>query len=59
MVRKKLASHRPKNVSPRKKPYRAPILTWHGSLLSLTTVKGGNRNDGGGKPMTRTAGMNA
>lgn len=41
----------------RKKRYHPPALIRHGSLLSLTKVKGGGMNDGGGKPMTRTAGM--
>ena len=42
-----------------KKRYRPPRLVKHGSLLHLTKVKGGNMNDGGGKPMTKSGGMNA
>jgi hypothetical protein len=37
----------------RKKPYRAPKLTVHGDIGALTH-KGGKRNDGGGRPKTRT-----
>jgi hypothetical protein len=36
-----------------KKPYRTPRLAVHGDLGTLTR-KGGKRNDGGGRPKTRT-----
>jgi hypothetical protein len=36
-----------------KKAYAAPKLRVHGDLRALTR-KGGKRNDGGGKPKTRT-----
>ena len=38
----------------KKRPYRAPKLTRHGDLQSLTRTKGGDRGDGGGAPKTRT-----
>ena len=37
----------------RKQPYRTPRLTVYGDIRALTQ-KGGKRNDGGGKPKTRT-----
>jgi len=36
-----------------KKPYAAPKLRVYGDIRALT-LKGGKRNDGGGKPKTRT-----
>lgn len=39
-----------------KKPYHPPRLTVYGDLRRLTMAKGGNRNDGGGKPKTKTTG---
>jgi len=36
-----------------RKPYRAPMLTVHGSVKVLTRAKHGKRNDGAGKPRTK------
>ncbi len=41
----------------KKKPYRAPALTVHGDLRSLTRAKGGTRSDSGGRPKTKTTGV--
>ncbi len=49
--RKKGASRRRTH----KKAYRAPKLTVHGDIRTLTTAKGGTRSDGG-RPKTKTAG---
>jgi len=38
----------------KRRPYRTPNLTVHGDLKTLTMAKGGNFNDGTGKPRTRT-----
>ena len=43
----------------KKQPYRKPLLTTHGDLKTITSVKGGSFFDGGGKPMTRMSGFNA
>ncbi len=43
----------------RKKPYRAPKLTEHGDIRTLTRAKAGNKNDGTGKPATKAGGGNA
>jgi hypothetical protein len=42
-----------------KKHYRTPQLSVFGTLRHLTKVKGGMMNDGSGKPMTKSGGMNA
>ena len=39
-----------------RKPYRTPDLIVHGSVKDLTRIKRGSRQDGGGKPRTRTTG---
>ena len=39
-----------------RKPYLTPDLIVHGSVKDLTQAKGGGKNDGGGKPRTRTNG---
>ncbi|HKV99612.1 MAG TPA: lasso RiPP family leader peptide-containing protein [Vicinamibacterales bacterium] len=39
-----------------RKPYRTPELIVHGSVRSLTRGKAGGKQDGGGKPRTRTNG---
>jgi hypothetical protein len=39
-------------TSPRK-PYQAPRLTVYGDLHRIAQAKGGSRNDGGGKPVTK------
>jgi hypothetical protein len=39
-----------------RKPYRTPDLIVHGSVKDLTQIKRGSKNDGGGKPRTRTTG---
>lgn len=46
-------------TTPGRKPYRPPRLIVHGDLRRLTGVKGGNRNDGAGKPRTRLSGARA
>ena len=43
----------------RKKHYRTPHLSVFGNLRHLTKAKGGNLGDGGGKPNTKSGGMNA
>jgi hypothetical protein len=48
MTRKKRA---PKRTT--KRPYRAPTLTTHGDLRTMTLAKGGSNGDGGGAPKTR------
>lgn len=45
-----------KTTSQKKKPYRPPRLVVYGDLRSLTMVKGGTANDGGGKPRTKLSG---
>jgi hypothetical protein len=45
--------------SPKKRPYRAPELTVHGNLKTLTMSKSGRNADGSGKPRTKNAGGNA
>ena len=40
----------------RRKPYRAPVLTVHGSVKALTKQKIGDKNDGSGKPRSRATG---
>jgi hypothetical protein len=42
-----------------KKPYAPPRLTVYGELRALTQAKRGTRNDGGGKPRTRSSGGSA
>ncbi len=42
-----------------KRPYARPVLRVHGDLKTMTQVKGGRRNDGGGKPRTRQSGGSA
>jgi hypothetical protein len=44
---------------PKKRPYRAPELTVHGDLKTITMVKGGRFTDGTGKPNTRLSGPGA
>jgi hypothetical protein len=39
-----------------KRPYSSPVLKVHGNLADLTRTKGGNKQDGGGKPHTRVNG---
>ena len=48
---------KPKTVglSPAKRPYRSPALKVHGDFRKLTAAKGGNNNDGSGKPRTRSS----
>lgn len=50
-----------KTEAPRlkKKPYRPPRLVAYGDLRTLTMAKGGNKNDGGGKPATKLSGASA
>jgi hypothetical protein len=36
--------------------YRTPTLAVYGRLADVTAAKGGNRNDGSGKPRTRGRG---
>ena len=36
-----------------KRPYRTPVLKIHGDFRKLTAAKGGNFNDGTGKPSTK------
>lgn len=44
-----------KKTRPKKRPYRAPKLTTHGNLKTITLAKGGSLGDGGGAtPKTRT-----
>ncbi len=43
----------------RKKPYRAPKLTVHGDIRTLTRAKAGTKSDGTGKPATRVSGAGA
>jgi len=59
VARRKSSTRSPATGPSRKKRYRTPALIKHGSLLRLTKFKGGMMNDGGGKPMTKTGGMNA
>jgi hypothetical protein len=42
-----------------KRPYRAPELRVLGDFQKLTAAKGGNMNDGGSKPRTRSTGTNS
>ena len=42
-----------------KRPYARPVLRVHGDLKTMTQVKRGRRNDGGGKPRTRQSGGSA
>jgi hypothetical protein len=45
---------KPADDATKKKPkYQRPEIKVHGSLRQLTQVKGGIRNDGGGKPKTK------
>jgi hypothetical protein len=37
-----------------KQPYKAPRLVRHGDLRKLALGSGGKRNDGKGKPVSRT-----
>jgi hypothetical protein len=39
-----------------RKPYRTPALAVHGSVKALTRQKVGDKNDGSGKPRSRTSG---
>lgn len=39
-----------------RKPYQTPDLIVHGSVRDLTRAKSGGKQDGGGKPRTRTNG---
>ena len=43
----------------KKKPYRSPKLTVHGSLRTITRAKAGTKNDGTGKPATKQSGQGA
>lgn len=43
-------------VEKKRKPYRPPRLSVYGDLRRLTAAKGGTRNDGGGKPKSKTTG---
>jgi hypothetical protein len=45
-----------KTTSPKKKAYRPPRLRVYGDLRRLTMGKGGQNNDGTGKPKTKTSG---
>ncbi|HZT76374.1 MAG TPA: hypothetical protein VFA27_06940 [Vicinamibacterales bacterium] len=47
------------NPSGGKRPYRAPRLTVHGDLKTMTLSKKGTNNDGGAKPRTKLTGTNA
>ena len=42
----------PRSV-PAKRPYHTPVLKIHGDFRKLTAAKGGNFNDGSGKPSTK------
>lgn len=42
-----------------KRAYRKPVLTAHGNLRRLANAKGGNANDGAGKPRTKAGGPGA
>ena len=42
-----------------KKPYNPPKLVVYGNLRELTMAKGGAKNDGGGKPATKSTGKSA
>jgi hypothetical protein len=37
-----------------RKPYRSPRLVVYGDLSRLTAMKGGNKDDGGGNPDTKS-----
>lgn len=39
-----------------RQPYRTPDLIVHGRVRDLTRAKSGGKQDGGGKPRTRTNG---
>ena len=41
--------------TPAKRPYRSPALRVYGDFRKLTAAKGGNNNDGSGKPRTRSS----
>jgi hypothetical protein len=43
----------------KKKPYHSPRLVVYGDFRTLTRVKGGGANDGGGKPKTKISGPGA
>lgn len=55
----KTGKRKPVAKSSVKKRYHLPKLVAYGALRRLTKVKGGNMNDGGGKPMTKASGGNA
>jgi hypothetical protein len=44
---------------PKKRPYRAPVLTTYGDLKTITMAKAGASADGTGKPRTKLSGANA
>ncbi len=50
---------RPPRRGGKKKPYRAPKLTVHGDIRTLTRTKAGTKGDGTGKPATRASGGQA
>jgi hypothetical protein len=43
----------------RKKPYKAPKLTVHGDIRTLTRTKAGTKSDGASKPATKASGSQA